>query len=375
MTTSGSTIMVTDTDVKEHRHEAALAFAREQEREAFSSSKPTRSAQEWNERNADMEAIERYAKISCLQICQRLFTRFPRELRDEIYQYLLPQGSTFHPDTKPHDWADHDPDDFAHRSSEMFRRDYFFDAEYVGTDVLQELAEHSYGALRFVFTVHNYRYPETISWLGQVDRHGIRRGDFIDKVAIYINEGDEFSTEELEKAFGYQAGYSKRTSIQLRLSTMEREYDGFWQDSDESDTEAFLEDAYAVDYIKKLYPMIQGLRSAGHKIEIFCREGDSPRAFYSLHPPENLEFSVRDYRRWRTLCDCSGKSKSRRLPYAWGNGLTFGVEGSIAEMFAVEQPKKMKRKNPHRGLLFHVGYGRQLVKTAAPQNRPMERPG
>jgi hypothetical protein len=213
--------------------------------------------------------------------------------------YLLPRGSTFHTTTLPN--SRRECGIHPERIPPSLRPANYCDTEYVGNDVLREIAEDCYRSTRFPFATIDGDYLETISWLRQTDQHGIHRGKLIDKVAIYIHEHEGFSAKYLEKFFGSQAGYLKCTSIQLRLSIVDEEYDGWSEDSDGADLEVFMNDSRLVNYIRKLFPMIQGLSSAGHTITIFCQDSESPYAFYEFDAPKTLNFSVDEYRRSRKL--------------------------------------------------------------------------
>jgi hypothetical protein len=86
--------------------------------------------------------LETYATESCLELCAKLYSVLPRELRDKVYAYVYidksiyvnsdwGKRSYFTPDATDLDWDEIDPWSEAH----------YWKTEYVGNDILRETAE------------------------------------------------------------------------------------------------------------------------------------------------------------------------------------------------------------------------------------------
>jgi hypothetical protein len=107
-----------------------------------------------------------------------LYEKLPRELRDEIYGYVMPWKYVHV----------HAPeDDFRHYSMPLEKQiSPGIDPRYVGKAVARELAEHSYRTMQ-IRTRDEYHgmTPEYRSaspppaWVSLVDQHGLVRADLV----------------------------------------------------------------------------------------------------------------------------------------------------------------------------------------------------
>ncbi|KAF1912032.1 hypothetical protein BDU57DRAFT_551611 [Ampelomyces quisqualis] len=102
----------------------------------------------------EQDAFEALAKAECTQLCNRIMTQLPREVRDMIAQHLTTKPnerinrdyfrSTTDPTTKLHT---HDPT----RWKATHYPAHFWDPAYVGTALYTELAENYYHTSTFTF--------------------------------------------------------------------------------------------------------------------------------------------------------------------------------------------------------------------------------
>jgi hypothetical protein len=99
-----------------------------------------------------------------------LYARLPRELRDQIYSYLIDVDYIYV--TVPEDEHEHSVD-------------YYyagFDIEFVGKQVAKEIAEYCYRNLQIRVT----NPAAAAAWLQGVDQHGFVRADVIRSLRIEI---------------------------------------------------------------------------------------------------------------------------------------------------------------------------------------------
>ncbi|KAF2250163.1 hypothetical protein BU26DRAFT_604391 [Trematosphaeria pertusa] len=115
--------------------------------------KGTTKQQDEDAKNAE---LEHYAKLSCRALCEQMWATLPRELRDAVYEDIV-GPSLIH---KPAFWR---------RKMRTLGRDaHWWNGEYVGNEVLRELAETWYRTQRFRFSL-----PEAIPKYLDTDEFGL----------------------------------------------------------------------------------------------------------------------------------------------------------------------------------------------------------
>jgi hypothetical protein len=101
----------------------------------------------------EQSALETLAKAECIQLCARITTQLPRELRDIVYSYLVPKSqvidreyfrSTMDPVTKLHTY------DQA-RWKAKWHPEHWWNESYVGEAFARELLDQHYSTSTFVF--------------------------------------------------------------------------------------------------------------------------------------------------------------------------------------------------------------------------------
>jgi hypothetical protein len=102
----------------------------------------------------DQDACVALATSECNQICNRIMTQLPRELRDMIYQHISTKSeecisreyfrSIMDPKTRIHDYN-------SRRWTATHYPEHYWDAKYVGDDFSRELLQNYYRTSTFVF--------------------------------------------------------------------------------------------------------------------------------------------------------------------------------------------------------------------------------
>lgn len=228
-------------------------------------------------------ALDDYAKVLCRCFCEDVYRRFPREVRDMIYGYMYPIDSF--PVTAAFFTADHP------------RLDHWRFADFVGSDMHQELGEHFFRSTYFTFgptmtcldLIPKFRMVDEAK-LGYVPAY------FVAHVQIDINcdnlrasrwtNPDEWDTHKktrkfdsdilsnLELLFGFQQG----TKLLLR----------FRKSSDDSDSwsASYLDDLdWLCENIAPLIsPTVQRYNVAGYGVVVAFASGFDQAGEYSFIP-------------------------------------------------------------------------------------------
>jgi hypothetical protein len=102
----------------------------------------------------DQDACVALATSECNQLCNRIMTQLPRELRDMIYQCISTNSeerisreyfrSIMNPKTRTHDYD-------SKRWKATHYPEHYWDVEYVGEDFSRELLENYYRTSTFLF--------------------------------------------------------------------------------------------------------------------------------------------------------------------------------------------------------------------------------
>jgi hypothetical protein len=129
------------------REQRARAAALQRELEALEQVLTDSSSEE-------QEACQTLAKAECNQLCNRIITHLPRELRDMVYQHLGTRSeerisrehfrSTMDPKSRMYAYD-------ADRSKATHYLEHYWDASYVSDDFYRELVETYYRTSTFIF--------------------------------------------------------------------------------------------------------------------------------------------------------------------------------------------------------------------------------
>jgi hypothetical protein len=195
------------------RKQQARAAALQSELEALQQDLVTSSAKE-------QDAFESLAKAECSQICNRVMTQLPRELRDLVYRHLSTTSekridreyfrSTMDPKTKLHIY------DYA-RWKTIHHPENFWDVEYVGNDFFQEFAGSYYHTSTFVFGDDEgliERFLETDPLM-----LGYTPKELVSEIEIHLSA----ITYDRSSCIGYMFGCAIKTErLQTALKGLER---------------------------------------------------------------------------------------------------------------------------------------------------------
>jgi hypothetical protein len=130
------------------------------------------------------EAIKTYVTMPRRQLCQKLFLRLPREIRDEVYHHMLPRNLMLdvRGAARESGYKKHQP------------ATCIFNTQSLGVDAFRELAEHCYRTTRFRFPCDYIvktkldSGPSTLgTWLNEKDRSGWLRWKTVKNVDILVN--------------------------------------------------------------------------------------------------------------------------------------------------------------------------------------------
>ncbi|KAF2026541.1 hypothetical protein EK21DRAFT_115690 [Setomelanomma holmii] len=149
------------------------------------------------------DAFESLAKAECMQICNRVMTQLPREIRDMVYRQLSTSHeeridreyfrSTMDPVTKLHTYD-------CDRWKLKYHPQHFWIEEFVGADFFRELVENHYRTSTFIFGDDN----------GLIERFlhkdhmkmGYSPGELVSKMEIHLNAITFDRTSCIEYMFG-----------------------------------------------------------------------------------------------------------------------------------------------------------------------------
>jgi len=101
----------------------------------------------------EQNTLESLAKAECVQLCTRVMTQLPRELRDMVYSHLIPESqtidreyfrSTLDPTTRMHTYDEA-------RWKESWHPEHWWHKEYAGHNFVRELLDQHYSTSTFVF--------------------------------------------------------------------------------------------------------------------------------------------------------------------------------------------------------------------------------
>ncbi|KAF2728143.1 hypothetical protein EJ04DRAFT_110093 [Polyplosphaeria fusca] len=101
-----------------------------------------------------MQSIHSFAQASCRELCDKVFKKLPRELRDIIYAYLIPHGVGIAVRRSKSDTKD-SPSYFTRPSLSNAGRghlavEHYWDPTYVAKNMTREIAEVWYASCHFI---------------------------------------------------------------------------------------------------------------------------------------------------------------------------------------------------------------------------------
>ncbi|KAH7381307.1 hypothetical protein DE146DRAFT_760746 [Phaeosphaeria sp. MPI-PUGE-AT-0046c] len=187
--------------------------------------------------SAEREAMKSLAQAECAQLCKRIMSRLPRELRDIIFQYLSWRPtesisreyfrSTLDPETKMHTYdtarwrATHYPE-------------HFWDSEYVGNEFYTEMIENYLRSSSFIFGTEDgliERFLETDQFT-----IGLAPRELVSKIEIHLNAmtfdrsscigyffGCATTPERLQAALDGMLGLKAGASVCLHFTTQAKD--------------------------------------------------------------------------------------------------------------------------------------------------------
>jgi hypothetical protein len=185
----------------------------------------------------EQEACQTLAKAECTQLCDRIITQLPRELRDMVYHHLSTRSeerisrkhyrSTMDPQTRMYAYD-------ADRSRVTHYPEHYWDASYVGNDFYRELVENYYRTSTFVFG-DDSGLMERFLHTDQL-KLGYAPQELVSKIEVRLNAithdrtscigymfGCATKPERLQAALGEIQGLRPGSSICVHLSTQARD--------------------------------------------------------------------------------------------------------------------------------------------------------
>ena len=219
------------------------------------------------------QKVEEYAASLCRQLCQKVQDTLPRELRDEVYHYLLPIYERF------------DVSEARKRFNETsfgFR----LDVKFLGDQTFAEMRETFCHDTRFYFQYEITSYGTCsvgiYRWFHQKDRWGEPRGDAVRKVEIAITHS--YWREEItpwlyrDLAKDIDSLQTCRTGMSFHLKIS--------HPSHLTEDEAYdLElppawpknwDVGCLPLLQQLFPNLLKLKELGHEVAIYVPFARSP---------------------------------------------------------------------------------------------------
>jgi hypothetical protein len=117
-----------------------------------------------------------FGKASCQQLCKKVFTKLPTELRQSIYGFLVSPNYISFPQ---------DNSKFGNYWPDQAKTDHVpvqYTVEYVGRDFARELTAYCYRTVEI--KISSYQEEVFRKWLSQVDAHRLLRVDYVNKIEL-----------------------------------------------------------------------------------------------------------------------------------------------------------------------------------------------
>jgi hypothetical protein len=281
----------------------------------------SQSSNSWNTEIA----LEAYAKASCRVLCNKVYATFPREIRDMIFRYTLPDDAIVVPSPVYYD------DMYGERKEPAPNlQPHLTVDEFVGKHVAKEIVEVYYRYSTFVF---NYTYMSMLSFR-VTDKYylGLIPADFILNLVVHIICGNyNFPTlkarmedtngadgwggggwgpphfrdilSNLEPIFGFKAG----TKITIDLTVDDKRLeDDITQEQWEWD-----------NVVPLIFPTLRRLSVAGYKLKVRLNSEDfvltAVGTEYTLEQWSAVFEKVRSAlsRQWQLLTSVASREESR----------------------------------------------------------------
>jgi len=216
--------------------------------------------------NQASDDLETYAKESCLELCAKLYSALPRELRDEVYAYVCIGNSV----SVNSDWGTTSSFITDATATDCWTRDplgeaHYWKTKYVGNDILKEMAQVWYSRSTFTFSgcTAMERFLTEDRW-----KMGLTPGNLVRNVRVSVNVAGWAYTfveqvqiqEDLKKELGKMFGLKEaKIKIKIKICTSY----GYWDTPEHVDIKQACRDAFELTF-PALYP----LRDAGYRIII-----------------------------------------------------------------------------------------------------------
>lgn len=134
--------------------------------------------------------MDKYAQATCRELCTAVLSKFPREIRDRIYEHFCFEHGVFlwfdgmvRPNVSfkehildPRNWQEHYCEEGG-----LFR--HCFDRKYVGSQMLGEIMERFFAGT----SIEMDRYDKLEGFLVDRSLGGVAPGDFLRKLHLDIN--------------------------------------------------------------------------------------------------------------------------------------------------------------------------------------------
>lgn len=244
------------------------------------------------EKHAQREAekqIELYARASCRDLCRMVQEKLPRELRDEIYQYITTSTNVRVynegpiPFTPTHPYSE---DPSHHEIMNPEYRQHYWDTDFIGQQTRMELAEYHYRTACFSFKTRSVCVITPIEKFLQIDHLGLRfpPSKYLSKVELSFWAQDLFHRslvkqdilQDMEDLFHLKTG----ATVSFKLSQV--------MDCDSDDMYSPVKES-----VTTIFPITSRLNKARYnvtvRVDAHFHDGCSTT---TVLMPRNMDFSV-----------------------------------------------------------------------------------
>ncbi|KAF2267777.1 hypothetical protein CC78DRAFT_565951 [Lojkania enalia] len=224
--------------------------------------------------------IESCAKASCRVLCAAVYTKLPRELRDNIYARLNPDSRVNVPG-KDKSWK--------LGSSLKRRKPFYCDAQYLGENVFKEFVENWYRTCEFQFKIENVSEPTWLpsfktecSWLAGLLQKDLSWNTPIIPADIISRVRISFGPEDVRLGVGLGQGHlvaATKNLLNLKRGSHICLYMR-WDFGDKRFWERAMTNSWRLsrigEFAEMLLPITRLLDGAGYKTTVKCGDRRGP---------------------------------------------------------------------------------------------------
>jgi hypothetical protein len=187
--------------------------------------------------------FEAQAKRECRQICETVYQRLPRELRNMVYDELITEKTATFYDG---------PDNIVLLANGCNELQYCFDAEYTGPDMLKDMIEElNHRGARFDF---RHRHALLGKAFEQCSGLGFDLAPILTRVGVTINKRDLKTREVMKERLKELYKMKKGAKVFFFIETSGK-------------TKAQIVHSFS-SVLRMIFPVLQELEDAGYKVSV-----------------------------------------------------------------------------------------------------------